>query len=412
MKNIVKLISFIVTFIIGNLMAQKNYSLQECIDYALKNNENIKTANYHLQHDKQFKKTATEMPKTTVMYTQGQFNSKYQYDNNITISQTLPNPAVFVSHNSLAKAQIKGSEYKLEATKADLIYQVKTAYYSLLYSSAVHKVLLREDSIYEGFAKSVAAKYEAGKATLLEKTTAETQVIETKNQVTESEEDINNYQIQLQTLMHINNDVIPKEDDFVKNYLTVNTDSHSIAEHPFLKHLKQQIKVNDKVRSLETAKILPDITVSYFNQSIYGPANIGDGDYFLTTANRLQGFQLGVAIPLWFYPQRAKVKAAQINTQLAESDYKYNVSILEGHFKQAATMYIKYHNSISYYQKNVLGNLQIMVQEAFKSYGTQDFNYNDYLDVISKALSIQRHYLTVINQNNMHALKLEYLLSK
>jgi cobalt-zinc-cadmium resistance protein CzcA len=163
MNNFKKLIPFAILSLVGHLNAQKNYSLQECIDYALKNNENIKTANYHLQHDKQFKKTATEIPKTTVMYTQGQFNSIYKYDNNITISQTLPNPMVFTSHNALAKAQIKSCEYKLEATKAELIYQVKTTYYALLYSNAVHDILMREDSIYDGFAKSVTAKFEAGR---------------------------------------------------------------------------------------------------------------------------------------------------------------------------------------------------------------------------------------------------------
>jgi cobalt-zinc-cadmium resistance protein CzcA len=403
------LLLFVILF--GSASAQKKYSLQECIDLALKNNESIKTGFYSIAFEKQLKKTSTEIPKTTVLYTQGQFNSIYKYDNNITISQTLPNPIVFVSHSKLAKAQIKSSEYKLEAAKADLIYQVKTTYYSLLYSYAVHQILLREDSVYESFAKAVSTKFAAGKASLLEKTTAETQVMETKNQVIESDEDINSFQIQLQTLMQVNTDVNTTGLDFENQPLEINADTLRIASHPLLKHLQQQIKINDRMRSLESAKILPDLTLAYFNQTIYGPANIFGSDYFLTRQNRLQGFQVGIALPVWFYPQRAKVKAAEISTKMAETNLEYNTNVLEGQLKQSMTMYVKYRNSIHYYKNTVLTNLQVMQEEAFKSYGTTDFNYNDYLVVISKALNIKRNYLNVIHQNNMYALKIEYLLA-
>ncbi len=390
----------------------KNYSLKECIDFALKNNENIKTANLNIDYMRQFKKASTEIPKTSIVYTQGQFNSIYKYDNNITITQAMPNPLVFTSHNSLAKAQIKGSEYKFDATKVDLIYQVKVSYYSLLYSNAVHDVLLKEDSIYEDFAKAVTAKYKTGEGTLLEKTTAETQVFETKNEVTESEEDINSFQIQLQTLMHINADVNALETDFDKNYLSITIDSSTIEEHPLLKYLRQQIEVNRKTKSLESAKIMPDFVGGYFNQSIYGPANIFGTDYFLTTADRLQGFIVGVSVPLWFYPQKSKIIAAEINTKLAESDYNYNVSMLEGQYKQAVTMYLKYRNSLNYYKTNVLGNLDLIVDQAIKSYNKKEISYIDYLQVVSRALNIKRNYLNVIHQNNLYVLKLEYLLSK
>ncbi|MEO6302650.1 MAG: TolC family protein, partial [Bacteroidia bacterium] len=382
------------------------------IDFALKNNENIKTAGFNIDYQKQFKKTATEIPKTSIVYTQGQFNSIYKYDNNITISQTIPNPFTLASNNSLAKAQVKSSEFKYAATKADLIYQLKVTYYSLLYSNAVHEVLLEEDSIYENFSKAVAAKYGTGEGSLLENTTAETQVMETKNDVIESEEDINSFQIHLQTLMHINTAVDAVNMDFDKDYLSVSITNDSTLDHPLLKYLRQQIKVNDKTKSLEAAKILPDFVGGYFNQSIYGPGNIFGTDYFITTKNRLQGFLVGVTIPLWFYPQRSKIKAAEINTKLAESDYNYNSSMLAGQYKQAVTMYLKYRNSINYYKNNVLAKLDVIFDQAIKSYNSKAISYVEYLQIVGHALTIKRNYLNVIHQNNLNVLKIEYLLSK
>lgn len=400
----------------GCCMAQitkaKKFSLQDCIDFALKNNENIKTANFNIDYQRQYKKSASEMPKTTVTYTQGQFNSIYKYDNNFTISQAVPFPTVFTSHNAVAKAQIRGSEYRLEATKADLIYQIKTSYYSLLYSTAVHDLLHREDSIYEEFARASALKYKIGSGTLLEKTTTETQVMEIKNQLLENEEDINSYEIQLQTLMNTNEDFEIEKTDIEKNYLSAGLDTSATLDHPLLKYYREQIEVNKKTVSLETAKIMPDFTIGYFNQSIYGPANIFGTDYFLTTRDRLQGFIVGMAVPLWFYPQKSKIIAARINTKFAQSDYDYNTSMMEGQYKQAVTLYLKYRKSISFYENSALINSRVIIEEALKSYNAKEISYVDYLQVVSHALNIESNYVNVIHQNNMAVLKIEYLLSR
>src|ERR1700757_3660237 len=144
----------------------KILSLQQCVDFALLNNENIKTGKLEIDYQKQFKKGATEIPKTNVLFAQGQFNSMYKYDNSVTVMQQIPFPAVFSAHNSLAKSYIKGSEFKLAATRADLIYQVKSAYYSLQYYYAIEKLLEKEDSIYQSFAKSGQLKYESGTGSL------------------------------------------------------------------------------------------------------------------------------------------------------------------------------------------------------------------------------------------------------
>ncbi|MFL5751843.1 MAG: TolC family protein [Bacteroidia bacterium] len=400
-------------FLTLRISAQKAiYTIEDCIDIALKNNENIKTAHLNIEYQKQYKKASTEIPKTSFMYTQGQFNSIYKYDNIFAVTQVIPFPTVFSSHAAVANAQIKGSEYKFAATRSDLIYQIKVCYYSLLFLNAKHELLHREDSLYEDFANNSALKYASGKGTLLEKITSETQVMEIRNQLLESEEDINNYEIQLRTLMHAKQNFDIKWTDIKKNYLNWSVDTAAILDHPLLKFYRQQVEVSKKQVKLEAAKILPDLTVGYFNQSIYGPANVFGEDYFLTRQNRLQGFQMGIAVPLWLYPQRSKILAANINTKFAQSDYDYNVSLMEGQYDQAVSQYMKYRNSVNYYQSNALANSKLIIEEALKSYNLKEISYVEYLQVVSQALSIESNLVNVIHQNNMAVLKIEYLLSK
>lgn len=390
----------------------KILTLQQCIDYGLKNNENIKTGKLEIDYQKQFKKGSTEIPKANVLFAQGQFNSLYKYDNSITITQTIPFPTVFTSHNALAKSYIKGAQYKLAATESDLIYQIKSAYYSLLYYYSIQDLLKKEDSIYQSFANSGKIKYESGGGSLLEKTAAEAKVLEIKNQILENEEDINTYHIQLQTLLNSDEEIDASREDLAQTPLKIGIDSTSFTAHPYLMYLNEQVNSGEKNKILERNKILPDLQIGYWNLSIYGPADYGNGPYTLSTKDRLQGVLLGVNVPLWFYPNNAKVKAADIKTQVAQSDYNYNKTMFEGQFKQAYNLYLKYQNSIQYYKSTALTSSKVIITQALKAYDQKEITYVDYLTVVTNALNIESNYLNVIYQNDLAVLKMQYLMAK
>lgn len=131
--------------------------------------------------------------------------------------QTIPFPTVLAAQHSLAKSYIKSSQLKLAATESDLIYQIKSSYFSLLYHYSIKDLLQNEDSIYQSFANSGKIKYESGGGSLLEKTTSETKVLEIKNQILENEEDINTYHIQLQTLLNCDEEVDAVREDLTQN---------------------------------------------------------------------------------------------------------------------------------------------------------------------------------------------------
>ena len=415
MIRILRLMLILIVFgfnVSAQKIIHKILSLQQCVDFAMEHNANIKTGKLEIDYQKQFKKGATEIPKANVLFAQGQFNSLYKYDNSVTLVQTIPFPSVFTAHNALAKSYIKGSQFKLAATQSDLIYQIKTAYYSLLYHYSIQDLLMKEDSIYESFAESGKNKYENGGGSFLEKTTAETKVMEIKNQMLEIEEDINTYHIQLQTLLNCEMEVDAIKEDLTTKPLQMAVDTSNFAEHPFLMYLNEQVIAGRKYKNLERSKILPDLQFGYWNLSIYGPADYGTGPYTLSTKDRLQGFLLGVNLPLWFYPNLARVKAADIKTQVAQSDYNYNKTMFEGQFKQAYNLYLKYQNSIKYYRSTALTNSKVIITQALKSYSNKEISYVDYLTVVSNALDIETNYLNVIYQNDLAVFKIEYLISK
>ena len=226
-------------------------SLSECISYAMDHNDGIEAAKLDISFQREFKKGATEIPKMTVSYTQGQFNSIYKYDNSFNLTQTIPFPACFAAHNAVGNSLISSSKFKLEAEKADLIFQIKSTYYALLYHYEIRKLLQTEDSIYQSFAQAGKLKFESGEGSLLEKTTAESKVLEIKNRILENEEDVNGFQIELQTLLNYKKQVDAVSEDLTKNPLLFKSDSVSMEKHPQLLYLAQQIESNHKMKVLD-----------------------------------------------------------------------------------------------------------------------------------------------------------------
>lgn len=389
----------------------KVFTLDQCIELALKNNENLRTAALNIEHEQQNKKNATEVPKTNVVYTQGQFNSIYKHDEIISIGQTIPFPTVFSERHALAAAQVKSSEYHYNATKRELIYGVKVNYYSLLHLKAVQKLLHQEDSIFTEFSSQVKRKHAQGKTTLLEQTAAETERMDVENKLFGIDEDIQNAYLELSILMNISGGFDIQYFDIRRNYLAIQLDTSALLSHPILRHFEQQVEVQRHNVSLERAKILPDLSFSYFNQTIYGLANVLGDEYFLTKKNRLQGFTVGVSLPLWIFPQRSRVEAARLNMRQAQSDFNYHSTLMRGQYAQAIHQYLKYRKSLNFYHSNA-GNNSKLVEDATTSYNKGEISYGDYMQIVGHVLTIENNYLNVINQANLSALKIEYLLSK
>ena len=106
----------------------------------------------------------------------GQYNS-IKEDNNISVSQNIPFPTVFLSQAKLGSALIRGNELKLAVTQNELISQVKSVFKYLEYLQSERKLLISQDSIYSTFAKASELRLNTGESNLLEKTTAETKLI-------------------------------------------------------------------------------------------------------------------------------------------------------------------------------------------------------------------------------------------
>ncbi len=407
--------NIILLFIIGLLLntrlnaQQRILTLKQAIDEALKNNGNIRSANYTIDLQRALRRSAVNIDKTNVILSQGQVNS-INYDNHLSITQRFEYPTVYKNQLRLADERIKGSQYQLAVNQLDLANSVKTAYYQFVYYINKRQLLYAQDTLYNNLVKASAVRYRTGESTLLEKATSETASFEIKNRIQQNDIDITIAQQQLQILLNTKEAVMVSDAVIVKREIQLPTDSSVIANNPMLQYLKQQIEINKKETDIQKAKRLPDFIVGYTNQSFRGIQNINGVNEKFTGWDRFNSFQLGVAIPLLPGGYKSKINAAKINEQIAATNLEYERTNLNGQLNILLQQYYKHKSAVEYYETIALPQANLIIKNAEKGFRNGELPYIQYQQSLSTALKIRTDYIENIYQYNQSTLAIESII--
>jgi cobalt-zinc-cadmium resistance protein CzcA len=379
-------------------------SQQEAISIALKNNGWVAAASSEVKSFDQLKKSETDIGKFSATATFGEINSRAQ-DNNFKVSQTIPFPTLLAAKARLGQANLEGAEKKLTVVQHQLIYDVKVSYEKLRFLIATNKLLTTEDSLYSELARIMEINYRAGEATYLEKLTAETNSLSSKNTLQQQQSEIDIEQKHLQTLLQTNDPVLP-EADLTPLLWQGATTSISNAE---LSYQQQQTAIALQQKRVQQNAFLPDITVGYFNQSFVGYQNIVGVEEYYDRGSRFQGFEVGLSLPLWIKPQLARAKAARHQIEAATQKTSYLQQEVEQKIAQVNRERLKNEANIDYFETTALKQADLIISQSKKSLAAGEINYLIYLQSLKSALALRTNYITALHQYNLSIVNLEFL---
>jgi cobalt-zinc-cadmium resistance protein CzcA len=386
-------------------------TLPEAIRLATENNLNVRSSAYEVEKQRALTGTAWNIGKTNLDYEYGQLNS-FRNDNGITVSQTFAFPTVYANQHKLANANVKSSEIDLSVTTGRIANQVKTTWWQLVFFKSKLRLLQYQDTLYMGFLRAASRRAETGETNKLEKISAESQSLEVKNELKQTQADIEIYLKRLQTLLNMRQPFTIADTALVKLKLSVATDSLAIMANPSLAFSRQQIEVASMESKVEKAKLLPDFTLGYFNQSITGTQDVNGTPRYYSSGDRFTGIKAGIAIPFWFKPNASKIEALKINHQIAQTNAEYFKSALSGEFEALLQEYSKYKGSIDYYEQSALPQADLIISQSTKTYKLGDMDYLEYIMTLSRALQLKNNYLETLNHYNQSILALEFIAGK
>jgi cobalt-zinc-cadmium resistance protein CzcA len=416
-KSVKTLTALLILFIFSSsfnaVKAQqiKRINLQQAIQIALDSNLAVRSSLYSVEVQKALKGASWDLPKTTIDLAYGQINS-YTKDNSFTISQTLAFPTVYINQNKLASANIKSNEWQLKSSQLEIATQVKQVYWQLAYLHSKLKLINWQDSLYSGFQRAAELRARSGETNNLEMITARSQSLEIRNQLHEITADMLMYNQKLQTLL--NSDSVWFSLDTIcrrMDYFPVE-DSSALEGNPAIAYEKQQVVISGIEKKLERSRMMPELSIGYFTQTMQGVQEINGVPRTFDSGDRLTGIQAGIAIPLWFVPYTSNIRAARLKEQVAQTNTEYYSKTLSGNYRSLIGEYNKYTNSIDYYEKQAVPEAELIIGQAERSYKAGALDYLDYIQNINRAISIMQNYLDALNNYNQTIISIEFITGK
>ncbi len=384
-------------------------TLDAALNLADQRNAQLQLGTLSVSQQQALRRTAYDAGRFSAMAILGQYNSR-RFDNNLTLQQTIPNPQLMRRLATLNDQTVATKQAAVAVTRNEVAYQVRSAYYDLLYLDQRNRLLRRQDSLLAEFVQAALVRLRTGETSSLERATAESQRADAQVRLTQNEVQRSSAQTRLQTLLFSVDPIQLPVEPLTRLPLALPTDSAQLAQNPLLAQLQQQIQLAGQTRLVEQARLKPDFVAGVFTQTLIGNQLISGQERYFGPGYRFNGAQVGISWPLLGKAQRARVDAARIGEQLARTELQSGQFALERQLAQATQQYGQLRDALATYEQNALPQATLIQNNARRAFGGGDIGYVEFTLALQQALTIRTNHLDLLNQYNQSVLFINYLL--
>lgn len=386
---------------------EEGLSLDSMIAISLKNNLQLRAAGLSVDQSRRLQQSAYDLPKTEFMLTQDP-TSGGNMDNSLGITQSFAWPGLYKNQKKLLQQQTALAQLAGTFTRAEVIRNVKLAYYGYLAGKAQLHIMNYQDSIYSHFIKKAEVRFKTGETSNLELITARNKYQEIQVAKLTARADLRSNELMLQQLLNVQSQLIITEQELPLLSDTAINDGQ-LSGNAQLKYDQQHIAVADARVKVERSRGLPDITLGYSQQlviSSFDPAGINRG-YFPGT--RIAGIQVGFAVPLFNRANRSRIKSEQLASQIAHTNYEQSQSLLKLRYEQELQQYQTLLQAVDYYRSGGLKQADEQLRIAQVSFDLGEIGYMEYIQNTAAAIQNKLAYIATLSRLNQSAIQLQFL---
>ena len=393
----------------AQVASMQSITLDQALQQAGNRNAQLQIAGLGVTQQQALRQTAYGAGRLSAILMLGQYNTR-RFDNNLTVTQAIPNPMLMRRLAALNDRAVSAQEAGVAVTRNDVQYGVKSAFYELNYLYQKGRLYQQQDTVLQEFVRAANLRFKTGETGSLEKATAESQLADQRVRLARNEASLTASQTQFQTLLYSSQPVNVSTQPLPKLTLVIPPDSLNPARNPLLRQLQEQIGVAQQSRAVEQARLKPDYLVGFFTQTLIGSQLIDGQELNFGPGYRFNGGQIGVTLPLLGRAQKARINAARIGEQIAQTALQNEQFALQRQLTQAAQQYTLYRSALTYYEANGLNQADLILTNARRAFSGGDIGYVEFSLALGQALTIRSNYLDLLNQYNQSVLYINYLL--
>ncbi len=282
--------------------------------------------------------------------------------------------------NKLAEKRKELAVSNRDLTEKVLEKEVSIAWFNALYAKRQKELYSQLDSIYSGFLKAARLRYKTEETSKLEFLSASAKYKEINVNIKRAES------IYIAALQMLNQylmdsagfDVSVVNEKGEPGLLYLNPDS--LNENPILNFFAKQTEIAEYNWKAEKANFLPKIDLGYTFQNVNGQP----GFY---------AWQAGVSVPLLFFAQNGKTKAARLNYEMAGWNFEQKRVEFISEFNQKLSRYKALQEVLEYYKSEALPLAEEQIQAAKIAYKLGSIDYVQFIQNIETAIKIKQKHL-------------------
>ncbi len=373
----------------------KEMKLDEIINMAIANNKEINAYSLKVRESMALKPAGFNPDKTAITYGYDENNiAPNGYPLKVWgIAQDISFPSLYAAEIKARKIDVSRAELELESRIQNLKKEISLCYYTIRNLKGKEALYKSIDSLYTDLIRNAESRYSKGDFSQLDLLNIKARRQQVKLDLDGTGYSIESQYQKLRTLMNYQDEIaiggdveilIPEEKD--------------IETYPGIRLLKLQNTYSEALLRIEKNKMLPDFSLSYFT---------GANDY--ANSSNYNGFQVGVALPIFFASHKSKIKSSMISLNARKMLTDYEISTLKNKVDSFKKEQKRLAERIEYYNSSGKTLYDEILRTALISYQKGEIDLFKFTNSFENAVQIKTNYLESVLQYNSNILDQIYL---
>jgi len=375
----------------GNAQEAKSISLDEAVEMAIANSPRLKIADADIKRMRATRGEVMELAPTSFNYSWGQLNGEVKNDKQMELSQSFGSLLTPFYKNALVNKQVATGTYYRRLVEKEITAEVKRTWCYYSYARNLYDMYKEQSELADRLQRAGDLRYRQGDISLLEKSMLNTIASDMKNKLFQAQEELKVAGSRFQWICYTDIACVPAETSI--ELFPVDMDVNSLSQIHF-DYFQSIVQEKKAMLNIERSRFFPEFSLGYVRQDI-------------NPVRGLNSWMVGVAFPVWFFPQRSKIRQAKFDTYIARTEADANMRELRNKVTELRSNVNRCLESIRYYTTSALPEADTLMKTANLQFGENDIDVTQYVQSLNAAREIKKGYIDMVYQYNVTVLEYE-----
>jgi cobalt-zinc-cadmium resistance protein CzcA len=370
----------------------KTITLEQAVAMAKERSPRLKSAEASIEVARAGKGASWELGHTSLDYSWGQLNSPVRNDRQLSIVQPIGSIITPFYKNALVERQVATGRHYRDIVEKEITAEVTRAYVYYLFTRSLVQMYGELNLFAEQLYRTGELRFHAGDVTQLERSMTATQAASMRSKVFQASEEHRMAVARLQWACFSDTPLVPADTALTPARAELYNGQLGEAYSAYYNSLADEMQAQANV---ERSRLFPELSAGYLHQNIFPDKG-------------LNAWTVGIAVPLFFSPQKSRIKQAKLNIDIARYEAETNIRELNNRLETLKADLRRYAETVAFYQSSALNEADALIKAASLQLEHNDTDVSQFIQSMNNALEIKRAYAEAMYL--YHVTALEYKL--